>query len=208
MPKGLTKRRPRTRARLLDAALAAFAERGFHGTSIEDICQGAGFTRGAFYSNFATKDELFLALFDANTEQLLDRLRAIELPEGGVDVFTAAVAAAAPPAEGDRTWFLITTEFTLYAVRNPAAAKALAARDAGLRAAMATLLDTLYTRAGTVPTTDLQELARLIVAVVEGSRAQSYLEPDVLAPGALEERFLPTILRAFAGPRPVCRPGR
>lgn len=91
MPKGLTKRRPRTRARLLEAALAVFAERGFHGTSIEDICQQAGFTRGAFYSNFASKDELFLALFDAHTEQVLDRLRDIDLPEG-VDSCAGAAA--------------------------------------------------------------------------------------------------------------------
>ncbi|WP_308190405.1 TetR/AcrR family transcriptional regulator [Pseudonocardia sp. TRM90224] len=201
MPKGMTKRRPQTRARLLEAATEVFAERGFHGTSIEDICQHAGYTRGAFYSNFGSKDELLLVLFDANSERVLDRLRAVELPEGDTDVFAAAVAAAATPPDDDRTWFLITTEFTLYAVRNPRAAAALNERDARLRTSLAELLGELYTRAGATPAVDLEDLARLVVAVVEGARAQSHLEPDALPPGRLEQQFLPTVLRALAAPR-------
>ncbi|MEU7162715.1 helix-turn-helix domain-containing protein, partial [Streptomyces chrestomyceticus] len=50
MPKSPTKRRPATVAALTDSALALFAERGFHATSISDIVQQAGLTRGAFYS--------------------------------------------------------------------------------------------------------------------------------------------------------------
>lgn len=60
----------------MQAALDVFADRGFHGASIENICEKAGFTRGAFYSNFAGKDELFFTLFDASSEQLLTQLRA------------------------------------------------------------------------------------------------------------------------------------
>ena len=44
------------------AAVRMFAERGIIGASVEEICEAAGFTRGAFYSNFADKDELVLAL--------------------------------------------------------------------------------------------------------------------------------------------------
>ncbi|MEJ3658101.1 TetR/AcrR family transcriptional regulator [Actinomycetes bacterium KLBMP 9759] len=197
----MTKRRPQTRARLIEAATEVFAERGFHGTSIEDICQHAGYTRGAFYSNFASKDELLLALFDVNSERVLERLRAIELPDGDTDVFAAAVAAAATPPSDDRTWFLITTEFTLYAVRNPEAAAALNERDARLRTSLAELIGDLYARAGTAPVVDLEDLARFVVAVVEGSRTQSHLEPDVLPPGKLERQFLPAVLGALAAPR-------
>ncbi|NUR95181.1 MAG: helix-turn-helix transcriptional regulator, partial [Kribbellaceae bacterium] len=66
------RRRSNTRARLLEGALEVFAERGFHGASVEDICERAGFTRGAFYSNFGSKDELVLALFQATTDRLLE----------------------------------------------------------------------------------------------------------------------------------------
>jgi len=56
-----SRRRKATRARLLSAAAEVLSERGFHGASVEEICERAGFTRGAFYSNFAAKDDLVLA---------------------------------------------------------------------------------------------------------------------------------------------------
>ena len=55
-------RQARTRSALLDAAAELFAERGLQGTSVEAIAERAGFTRGAFYSNFRTKEELFAEL--------------------------------------------------------------------------------------------------------------------------------------------------
>jgi AcrR family transcriptional regulator len=54
----ISARRQATRERVLEAAGEVFAERGFHGASVEDICERAGFTRGAFYSNFSSKDDL------------------------------------------------------------------------------------------------------------------------------------------------------
>src|ERR671910_2664738 len=57
-----TRRREATRQKLLDAAAQVFAEVGLDAASVEAVCERAGFTRGAFYSNFETKDELFLEL--------------------------------------------------------------------------------------------------------------------------------------------------
>src|SRR5947209_1799462 len=56
-----------TRARLLAAAEEVFAQRGFHGASVEEIAREAGATTGALYSNFAGKEDLFLALFEEST---------------------------------------------------------------------------------------------------------------------------------------------
>ena len=58
MPPRVTKRRAETRQRLLDAALLVFAEDGFGRVSVEDVCERAGYTRGAFYSNFSSLDEV------------------------------------------------------------------------------------------------------------------------------------------------------
>jgi AcrR family transcriptional regulator len=58
----VTARRALTRDKLMHAATTVFAERGIIGASVEEICEAAGFTRGAFYSNFADKDDLVLAL--------------------------------------------------------------------------------------------------------------------------------------------------
>src|SRR5918995_5988854 len=57
-----SRRREATRQKLLDAAAQVFAEVGLDAASVEAVCERAGFTRGAFYSNFETKDELFLEL--------------------------------------------------------------------------------------------------------------------------------------------------
>src|SRR5699024_4264666 len=72
-----SRKRQQTRERLMDAAYELFAEEGIHATSIEAIAEAAGFTRGAFYSNFASKEELFFALADREWSIRLEIVRAI-----------------------------------------------------------------------------------------------------------------------------------
>ncbi|WP_405015939.1 TetR/AcrR family transcriptional regulator [Kitasatospora sp. NBC_00070] len=198
MPKGVTKRRPRTRAALLRAALATFAAHGFHASTIEQICEAAGYTRGAFYSNFGSKDELFLALFDDHSARIVSRIAEL-IDAATAEEFTLQDVADAlsdiEPAERD--WYLVSTEFTLHAIRNPHAARALAEHDARLRAEIARGLREQLTRAGRALTVDADELARLLIAIREGGLAQSYVEPDRLPPGRLERRFLVPLLTAL-----------
>ncbi|MEH3088760.1 MAG: helix-turn-helix domain containing protein [Microbacterium arborescens] len=77
-----TRSRENTRTRLLDAAAEVFAETGLDAASVETVCERAGFTRGAFYSNFASKDELFIALVERSSREKLDevadRVRALD----------------------------------------------------------------------------------------------------------------------------------
>ncbi|MBT2508386.1 TetR/AcrR family transcriptional regulator [Streptomyces sp. ISL-98] len=207
MPKGTTRRRPQTLARLLDAAREVFAESGFQGARIEDICRRAGYTRGAFYSNFRTKDELFFALFDAHADRELARITKAAAAFGDDELTVRRIAEVLAYIDPDeRTWFLVTTEFTLYAIRNPPAARALADHDARLRAEAVGLLRDLFERAGLRPTVDLDELVRVVIAMREGALGQSYVEPDRLTPGALAGRFLPLLLAAstaeLKGPPP------
>ncbi|MFC9355228.1 TetR/AcrR family transcriptional regulator, partial [Rhodococcus sp. NPDC057014] len=63
-PRKVTKRRGQTRRRLLDAAVEVFAENGFGRSTVEQICERGGYTRGAFYSNFASLDEMFFAMWE------------------------------------------------------------------------------------------------------------------------------------------------
>ncbi|MER7521173.1 helix-turn-helix domain-containing protein [Streptomyces sp. NPDC126499] len=201
MPKGVTKRRPRTRAALLKAALEVFAEHGFHAASIEQICERAGFTRGAYYSNFASKEELFLALFDEHGERIVHRLaEAIDAlaPEDYTLERLAELASRVEPEERD--WYLVSTEFTLHAIRDRQAAWVLARHDARLRAEIARGLELVLRRAGRELTVDADRFARLIVALREGGLAQSYVEPDALPPGSLERDFLAPLLEAATRP--------
>lgn len=69
--------RDQTRQRLLDAAQSIFLTKGFVAASVEDIAELAGYTRGAFYSNFASKSELFLQLLKRDHENVMGDMRAI-----------------------------------------------------------------------------------------------------------------------------------
>lgn len=206
MPKGTTKRRPQTLARLLDAGLRVFADAGFEGARIEDICRVAGYTRGAFYSNFSSKDELFFALFEAHAARELGRIGRLaeaDAQPGGEGLTLDGVAGLLARVEPDeRTWFLVTTEFTLYAIRNPAAASTLADHDARLRERAAPLLRGLLARAGLRlrPGVVAEEVVRAVIALREGALGQAYVEPGRTAPGELAERFLPALLASVTCP--------
>jgi len=62
-----------TREKLFEAAARVFEEQGIGGASIEDLAAAAGFTRGAFYSNFKSKDELIIAMLEDHVEQTVRR---------------------------------------------------------------------------------------------------------------------------------------
>src|SRR5580698_1973609 len=98
MPRGITKRRPITITALLDAAMELFAEHGYGATSIPEICARAGLTKGAFYSNFANKDALFLALLDRSWQRRAAWIRRA-LPAGDAPAHAPEAAPARAPHE-------------------------------------------------------------------------------------------------------------
>lgn len=129
----VSRRRQETRTRLLDAAAEVFAEHGLQGASVEHICSRANFTRGAFYSNFSSKEELFTDLLHREYEQraALVTMRASKLAEQlaaglaeGATPITPETAAAyvsefIAPSIGAPHWFTLETEFLLMSLRDP-----------------------------------------------------------------------------------------
>ncbi|MDQ3954226.1 MAG: TetR/AcrR family transcriptional regulator, partial [Actinomycetota bacterium] len=101
-----------TRAALLESAADVFEQRGYAAASVEEITERAGFSRGAFYSNFDTKEELFLTLIES---RIGDRLQEI------ADAFRDGQTAADRIRSGgrfldslvakDRQWCLLYMEF-------------------------------------------------------------------------------------------------
>ncbi|HTE69939.1 MAG TPA: helix-turn-helix domain-containing protein, partial [Actinomycetes bacterium] len=67
-------RREQTRQELLTAAEACFVSRGFHATSVDQVAERAGYTKGAVYSNFASKEDLFFAVYQRRVERMLTEL--------------------------------------------------------------------------------------------------------------------------------------
>ena len=163
---------------MLDAAFEVFAEQGFGRSTIEQVCERAGFTRGAFYSNFASLDELFLAMWEQKSAELLEGLRelvAANPPAGrswrdGVELVLAAV-----PVNDE--WYRITAEFTAHALRHPALRSVMARREHAIIATLMPILDDLLRSAGRFAP-DPEALGNALVAVHDGTLVQCLIEPD------------------------------
>jgi len=191
----VTKRRAETRARLMDAAFKVFADKGFGLVRIDDVCTAAGYTRGAFYSQFDSLDELFFTLYDERarliTAQVTDALLA--------DADTTEVADAIERVTGallmDRDWLLVKTDFLLYAARHSDVAERLAAHRTDLRKAIEQRLEAargylpLPEALGAIP-----EAARAVVAIYDGVAAQLLLDGDLAAARAWLTQLLIVLL--------------
>jgi AcrR family transcriptional regulator len=178
-PTRTTKRRIETRRRLIDAAFTQFADRGFGRTTVEDVCEAAGYTRGAFYSNFASLDELFSAVYDHLSHEVVTAVAAAAMAAweqpgprpGADDVVDAALAVMT----ADPRVFAVHAEFMAHALRHPEAAEAITAFRARTRRALAgALRDVLGPHATPA---QLDTLARTLIAVHDGTQAQVVMEP-------------------------------
>ncbi|MEU6590080.1 TetR/AcrR family transcriptional regulator [Streptomyces sp. NPDC046881] len=199
-PKRVTRRRARTRARLLDAAFAVFAAKGFGRVSIEEVCEAAGFSRGAFYSNFATLDELFFALYQDRADLIAAQV-ADALAQDGPDLdVPAAVDRVTEVLLLDVDWLLVKTDFLVHAARDPAVARALLDHRARLRRAVA---DRLARARGhtELPAVlgDADGAARAVVAAYDGVTTQLLLDRDVDAARDWLGQLLTALLTESSG---------
>jgi AcrR family transcriptional regulator len=137
-----------TRAKLLNAAEHIFARDGFQASRLEDIAARAGFTRGAFYANFDSKEDLLFALIERvvservrAVEAILDQHQSPATRLGALRDYYARIA-------NDRRWALLQLEFKLFAVRHPEARLRLVSRYRRLRAPGRQLLESLAKTVG------------------------------------------------------------
>jgi AcrR family transcriptional regulator len=121
-PRRLTRRESRdaTRARLIAAAEKIFIRFGFDASSVERIAEAAGFSRGAFYSNFRDKDELFIAVLNKRRLAISSALGEIVRREPNIAKRLQALRDWYVNQEQQKQWVILETEFTLRAIRNRA----------------------------------------------------------------------------------------
>jgi AcrR family transcriptional regulator len=122
----VTARRAQTRDRLMAAALSVFAARGIPGASVEEICEAAGFTRGAFYSNFTDKDDLVLALIQSSitsqyaaAEQAISAMKALPGEHSAAELVSFALTEFEAVGRPGPETVLAQQELLLYAARQP-----------------------------------------------------------------------------------------
>ena len=111
-------RRERTRDDLIAAADRCFVEGGFHATTLDQIAAAAGYTKGAVYSNFASKEDLFFAVYERRAERAEAEIVAIlaDDPAAGLDRLAADTSGRRGRDDG---WLAAFFEFWAHAIRHP-----------------------------------------------------------------------------------------
>lgn len=182
------RRRAMTRQHLLDAAAIVFARNGFHGSTLDEVAATAGFSKGAVYSNFKSKDDLFVALLDDRIERQFAVVSEI-LDTGSHD------AAEQFPRmreifRSDMFWsddFLtLWLEFVLYARRNPQAQRKLAASAERSHARVQELIEHEYAAVGATPSYPTRDLAEISLALINGLGIDRLVNPDAVTDEMLD----------------------
>jgi AcrR family transcriptional regulator len=180
-----------TREELLAAAQRRFFEAGYHATTLDDVADAAGYTKGAVYSTFGSKAGLFLALFDDMVDQRLASTRAVIDTENSGSAASLQALADQPVEERNARFLLLSIEFWVHAAREPALLDAFSERYRRLRASLAEL-------APADSPLDPQRWALVTLALSNGFALERLIDPDGV-PGDLMADVQSRLLQPPAG---------
>ena len=184
------RRRQQTRDYLLEAAAQVFAEHGFHGASLDQVAAVAGFTKGAVYSNFKNKEDLFLALIEAAyTREMTALKETLEVsdipPEDRLGDFVGLIRGQFELVPDN--WGSLYLEFSLYAMRNPVARERLNQLESMDIRAIAEIIEQGRSERGIETAEWSEHTARIIVALFRGIGLMRLLKPEAVGPDLLED---------------------
>jgi AcrR family transcriptional regulator len=188
-----------TRRRLLDAARRDFLRRGFHGASLDLVADEAGFTKGAVYSRFESKADLFLALLEERITQRIGEMKAVAAEKHGTLDLSAAMGRQwDAKLRTDEAWSLLLIEFRLHAARDPAVNRRYATLHGKLRDAMAAIIAAEAEENGEVLPVPAADIARAALAMGTGAVLERAAEGDAF-PADLTETMHRALARALRG---------
>jgi AcrR family transcriptional regulator len=182
------RRRQQTREYLLQAAARVFADRGFHAATLDEVAAAAGFTKGAVYSNFKNKEDLFLALLEDAYAREMTALRATiggsdVPPEARIGDFVSLIGGELDRVPNMGALYL---EFHLYALRNPAARARMNELEEEDIRAIAEILENERVQRGMEMEEPAEQTARIIVALFRGISMMRTANPEVAGEELLE----------------------
>jgi AcrR family transcriptional regulator len=200
----------RTRGQLLDAAARVFAQKGFAGASVEEIAETAGYSFGAVYSNFDSKEQLFLELMSS---RLADVARSVtEAVEdgsaGGEEPLARLSRLLVEIADKNPELTLLQAEFWLYAVRNPDAMDALAARTREQVVALERLVASAMDRLGVSPEVAPAAVTTLVLGLFQGLVRHRRIDPGAVPDELVAQGFRWLFAGIIARPVPAPRSTR
>ena len=174
------------RRRLLDAALEVFAEHGYANARLDHVAAAAGLTKGAFYSNFASKDEIFFAMLD---EQVLTRVAAVRTALTSAPVGTGGPVTAhhvgrllTKTITEQREWQLVFLDFWLRAVRDDDVRALFLAHRRELRAAIADAVVQVVGEGEAPSGFSIDDVVTVVLALSNGLAVEQYIDADFVSP--------------------------
>jgi AcrR family transcriptional regulator len=173
--------RENTRGCLVKAAAKVFSHRGYEKASLDEVAEEAGFTKGAVYSNFKGKEDLFLATIDAHFEERLaaiKRVMAEEPDEQGTA--HAAGMEFMRKLNADPEYFALFFEFWAYAQRNPSVKRKFLPRVQRFRTALAEVFEVKSDTSGLELPIPTEQLASMLVAMAAGVAMERELDPKAV----------------------------
>ena len=177
--------REETRARLFAAAAEVFEEHGVGAATVEQICTAAGFTRGAFYSNFDTKDELVVAMLEDHVERSIRHNLALVERYPDTQRFVEAMEEESnrdnDPLHVSQ---VLHMELILHVARKPEHRRALAERLHVMRTLIGEIVVRTLKAAGVTREIDPQEAGALLLAIEDGLRLHRMIDPSSTPPDA------------------------
>jgi AcrR family transcriptional regulator len=183
-PRRLTREEARrqTHERLLDAAAEVFKRLGYSGASLDAVAEAAGYTKGAVYSNFATKADLFIALLERYVAQEA-ATQGAQLESGSIEDFIDGLDKTLEhQTRSDPEWVLLNIEFFLAAARDPVIRAKYIEDDEEMREASGKTLDAKLDEIGVKSPFTGRELGILLNALGAGLALGFHLEPEALDP--------------------------
>jgi AcrR family transcriptional regulator len=174
-------RRPaETRASLLRSAAELFCRHGLEGASVDRVAREAGFTKGAFYAHFKSKEELFLVMleerFGAEIERL-DRILAGEREPG--EEARDAAQDFLDFVHSDPAWPKLYIEFAAYAARNERFRRQLVSRQRALRGRIVEIYRRWSADFPAEPPLPLEDIAAMTFAMADGFLLDQLIDPEL-----------------------------
>ena len=181
----------RTRKSLLKAAAEVFCKQGLEGASIDEVAQTAGYTKGAFYANFKSKEELFLVMLDERFARELERL---DKALSGTDEPREQARAAAADFihfAGDDDWPRLYFQFVAHAARDEEFREELATRHQAMRARIAEILQRWKQGTGHEGSLPIEQITAMMSFMADGFLVDRMIEPS------LDEDLYTTMVEVF-----------
>ncbi len=171
-----------TRSCLMESAAKVFSRRGLQQASIDEVAEDAGFTKGAFYANFKSKEELFLAMLDERFAERLEQIERAAASDADMDrQVRQASADFTRYITDDPEWQRLFFEFSAYAARNEDFRQELVTRYRSLRERIAQVYARSAEQAGVDPPVPVEDVAVMTFAMANGIALEKLLEPEVVS---------------------------